>query len=263
MSCSYRQGAGVRISWILNLTTKLSQVIFLVLVMMCWGGRANAASSQYIVLEGGVQSGGAISGTVVFNGTAPDPEVFEVDTDESYCGLKAYSEELVVGSNGGIKNVVLSIENIDTGKAWDFPTKFIFDQNKCKFNPHVMIIKSKSEGVVLNSDDVVHNIHTISRGIFNINKSTNGHSEIRIKEKKIRKPGVIRVKCDMHYWMKGWWIVAKNPYTVSTNQDGEFLIEDVPAGSYNIKAWHEKLGESEYSVEVKADETAQLNVTLG
>jgi hypothetical protein len=67
----------------------------------------------------------------------------------------------------------------------------------------------------------------------------------------------------MHYWMKGWWIVAKNPYTVSTNQDGEFLIEDVPAGSYNIKAWHEKLGESEYSVEVKADETAQLNVTLG
>ncbi len=85
---------------------------------------------------------------------------------------------------------------------------------------------------------------------------------MKVKEKKIRKPGIIRTKCDIHSWMKGWWFVAKTPYAVLSNENGEFSITDIPPGTYTLKIWHEKLGEREESVVVKANESTEINVSL-
>lgn len=233
-----------------------------VFVLVFCAGSVEAANYQYIVAEGEIRNSGSISGTILFDGTPPAPSMLKADTDEVECGSDIPNEELLVGDNGGIHNVVLSIEDITSGKAWDLPVQFVYYQKQCRFNPHVMIIKAKSPGTVRNGDDIIHNVHTISRGIFSFNKASNGHSEIKIRAKKIRKPGVVRVKCDIHNWMRGWWIVAKNPYTVVTNQDGEFEIDNIPAGKYSIKIWHEKLGERDYSIEVKAGKVARLDVAL-
>ena len=262
MNVQNKQGAGMQVDVLRSLTAKLCQSFFAIYLTIIFTLNTTAANIQYEVIEGEIANSGSIVGVVTLSGTPAATEMFTVDTDESECGAEMPSEELELGSNNGIHNVVLSIENIETGKDWSFPTDFVYDQKNCRFNPHVMIIKPRTRGVVLNSDNLVHNVHTISRGIFSFNKATKAHSETQIKERKIRKPGIIRVKCDIHYWMKGWWIVAKNPYTTLTNQDGRFSIEDIPAGHYTIKVWHEKLGESDYSIEVKAGEAAQMDVTL-
>jgi plastocyanin len=245
-----------------SLTVKFCQACFAIYLITVFSLSSTAANIQYEVIEGEIENSGSIVGVVTFSGTATATKMFKVDTDESECGSEMPSEELQLGSNNGIHNVVLSIEDIETGKNWNLPTEFVYDQKNCRFNPHVMIIRPRTKGVVLNSDNLVHNVHTISKGIFSFNKATKAHGETHIKERKIRKPGIIRVKCDMHYWMKGWWIVAKNPYTTLTNQDGKFSIGNIPAGHYTVRVWHEKLGESDYSIEVKAGEALQMNVTL-
>jgi hypothetical protein len=62
--------------------------------------------------------------------------------------------------------------------------------------------------------------------------------------------------------MKGWWIVAETPYTVISDENGNYSIVDIPPGTYVLKLWHEVLGESEQTVVVKANGSTAINVTL-
>ena len=62
--------------------------------------------------------------------------------------------------------------------------------------------------------------------------------------------------------MKGWWIVAKTPYTVLSDDDGNFSITDIPPGTYKLKIWHETLGETEQEVVIKPGETTKTDVVL-
>jgi hypothetical protein len=126
----------------------------------------------------------------------------------------------------------------------------------------VLLIKPKARGVVSNSDPVGHNFHTISRGIYNINKKMKAEASFVVAQNKIRRPGIVRAKCDIHSWMKGWWIVAKTPYTVLSDVDGNYSITDIPPGTYTLKIWHEKLGETEQTVVIKAEETTETDVAL-
>jgi hypothetical protein len=180
-----------------------------------------------------------------------------VDEDVEVCGGDRPSEELVLSDSGGLKNAVISIDDIQSGKDWSLPDEFVYDQEKCKFIPRVLIIKPRMSGVVLNSDPVGHNFHTISPGIYNINKKI-----LTVAQNKIRRSGIIRAKCDIHSWMKGWWIVAKTPYTILSDEDGNFSITDIPPGTYTLKVWHEKLGETEQTVVIKAGETTETDFVL-
>ena len=159
-------------------------------------------------------------------------------------------------------NVVLSIVDIHSGKDWDFPDEFVYDQKKCTFVPRVLLIKPKDKGVVLNSDSVGHNFHTVSKGIYNVNKKIKANAKMVVKKNKIRRSGRIRAKCDIHSWMKGWWIVAKTPYTVLSDDDGNFSITDIPPGTYKLKIWHETLGETEQEVVIKPGESTKTDVVL-
>lgn len=212
--------------------------------------------------EGGVQNGGTLSGRVTLNGTAPAPEMLKVDEDVEACGGDRPSDALLVNGSGGIKNVVVSIEGVKSGKKWDFPSEFTYDQKGCSFVPRVMLIAPRTAGEILNSDSIGHNFHTISKGIFNINKKIQAGASLKVKNNKIRKAGMVRAKCDIHSWMGGWWVVAETPYTVLSDEDGKYSITDLPAGSYKLKIWHETLGESEQQIEIKAGETTQLDVAL-
>jgi len=222
-----------------------------------------SAEAAYTVLEGGTPDGGTLTGKVIFDGVPPAPEMLTADEDAEACGGDRPAENLLVSQSGGISNVVLSIEGIQSGKAWNFSQEFVYDQNQCKFVPHVLLVQPQTEGVVKNSDSVGHNFHSISKGIFNTNKKINAATEMAVPGNKIRRPGIVRIKCDIHSWMSGWWYVAETPYAVLTDEDGNFSISDIPAGSYTVKIWHETLGESEQSVVIEANGTTKLAVSLG
>jgi hypothetical protein len=73
---------------------------------------------------------------------------------------------------------------------------------------------------------------------------------------------VIEVKCDVHGWMHGWLVAAPTPYVAVSDASGAFKLTDVPAGTYTLEIWHEKLGKSTQKVTVKAKEDAKVNFEL-
>lgn len=241
---------------------KTLQSITLVLSCIVLFASGSVLAAKYKVAKGGVKDGGSVDGRITYNGTPPAPRILKVDEDIEACGGDRPSNELLVSAAGGIQNVVLSIEGIKSGKDWDFPENFVYDQKNCSFTPRIMIIKPKMAGEVLNSDSVGHNFHTISKGVFNVNKKIQPGSKLVVKKTKIRKSGPVRVKCDIHSWMGGHWVVAHSPYTVLTDADGNYSIKDIPAGEYTLKIWHETLGESEQKVVVTGGGSTKVDASL-
>jgi len=62
--------------------------------------------------------------------------------------------------------------------------------------------------------------------------------------------------------MSAYIVVTDHPYHAVTDAYGEYLINDIPAGSYRIKVWHESLGTEEKTVEVKGGATAKVDFVL-
>ena len=239
--------------------TKCKYILSLSLVFFL--GTLPIQAAKYKALKK-VKDGVLLTGQIVYDGTAPAPRMLKVNKDTDTCGSNRPSEELIVSSSGGIKNVVVSIVGIKKGKKWGIPKKFSYDQNGCRFVPHVLLVRPKSKGVVLNSDNVGHNFHTVSKGVYNINKKIKANAKMKVKKKKIKKAGIIRVKCDLHSWMGGWWVAAKTPYTELSDDSGKFSISDIPPGKYKLKIWQEKLGEVVHDLVIKAGEAQNITIKM-
>ncbi len=208
---------------------------------------------------GAVSNGGSISGTITFAGDAPEIKPVEVTKDTKVCAqTQKYDESLVVGENKGIKNAVVSISNISNGK--DFGEAMVLDQKECVYTPHIVLTPAGSELEILNNDGILHNIHTYSEANPAFNQAQPKFKK-KLK-KKFDQPEVVRVECDAHGWMKGWIVVMDHPYYAVTDGEGKFSLSDVPAGEYEVKIWHETLGESMQKVTVEAGGDASLAVEL-
>jgi plastocyanin len=206
-----------------------------------------------------VFAGGTVSGTVTYAGTAPAPAKLQVTKDVAVCGKEGHVDEsLVVGANKGIKDVVVSIKGIKQGKAMEaLGASFVLDQKVCAYRPHVVIVPVNKPLKILNSDGILHNIHTYGKK----NPAKNIAQPKFKKEltETFAQPEAIPVKCDVHGWMSAWIIVAEHPYYAVTGADGKFTIADVPAGTYTVEFWQEKLGTQTKQVTVAASGTATLD----
>jgi plastocyanin len=205
-----------------------------------------------------IAAGGTISGTVKYDGTPPQPKKVEVTKDKEVCGLKPHVEEdLIVGSGGGIANAVVIVK----GAKGDLkPTDAKFDQKGCDYVPHVLAFPAGSTVEILNSDGILHNIHTYSTKNPSFNMAQPKFKKV-IKQ-KVDKPEVIKVTCDAHGWMHGWWVATDTPYYAVTDDSGKYTIKDVPPGSYTIEVWQEKLGTQDQKADVKDGATASTNFSL-
>jgi plastocyanin len=202
--------------------------------------------------------GGTISGTVKYGGTAPAPKKVEITKDKDVCGLKPHFEEdLEVDSSGGIANAVVVLKD---AKGTPKPGDVEFDQKGCDYVPHVLAFPAGSTVNIVNSDGILHNIHTYSTKNPSFNMAQPKFKKV-IKQ-KVDQPEVIKVTCDAHGWMHGWWYVTDTPYYAVTDDKGNFTIKDVPPGNYTIEVWQEKLGTDDQKVDVKAGATATSNFTL-
>lgn len=213
-----------------------------------------------------VSNGGSIVGKVKFNGTPPPNKRLLITKDFEICG-KGEREipEVVVSKDGALQEVVAYIEKIDKGKAWGNPHngEHVLDQKGCRFIPYLQVVPKGAELQIRNNDPVLHNIHVreimgrVRRTMFNFGQPDQGKkipkmiSTIRNKE--------IKIECEAHNFMHGWMFAAENPYYAVTGEDGTFRIENVPPGSYKVKAWHPILGIQEGAATVSAGGKAELS----
>jgi hypothetical protein len=73
---------------------------------------------------------------------------------------------------------------------------------------------------------------------------------------------MVPFECNVHGWMHAWVGVLPHPFFATSGPDGSFSIKNLPAGTYTIEAWHEKLGTQTQSVTVGASETKTADFTF-
>ena len=217
--------------------------------------------AQALAYEGGeVKDGGTISGSIKFAGAPPARKEIPVTKDMEVCSKdKHLSWDLIVGPNKGIENAVVSLTDVKKGKKWAI-AKATLDQNGCVYKPHVLVVPAGATIDILNSDGILHNIHTYSTANPAFNKAQPKFKKVLTAE--FKKPETIKVTCDAHGWMLGWIVVSDHPYVALTDEKGDFTLKDVPPAHYKLEVWHETLGKSVKEVTVKPKEETKVQIEL-
>ncbi len=253
---------------------KLLQLAMLFTVLVMSANLVNAQSNG---------AWGTLTGKVVVDGTAPanPPENLENSADKAIClvdGKAPLDDNIIVGKNGELRDVLVMMfldrgqeepayhPSYDQSKA----QAIAIDNAKCRFVPHALFIRPGQTLTLKNSDAVGHNCHiTTLNNEANVNLPPNGSVDIVLKDTD-KAPGV--VVCDVHKWMDAVIMVRDNPYVAITDAEGNFKIENVPAGNWKFQFWHKKAGwlskisvtdkevgrRGEVELEIKADETLDL-----
>ncbi len=209
--------------------------------------------------------GGAVVGEIKFTDPVPKPEKLLMNKDADTCGVtKASDSFLVSPQTKGLKNVVLSIEGASAPSApRQAKPPVRLTQKKCWFEPHVQVAQVGATLEIVNSDRILHNIHTYlepsKRTIFNLAQPVQN----QVNQVVLKDDGVITVKCDIHNWMSAYIIVKKHPYFAVSDENGLFRIGNVPPGRYKLQAWHEELGSMTKDVVVTAGTEARVNFEIG
>ena len=199
-----------------------------------------------------------VTGTVTFAGKVPPLKPLAMDADPA-CAKKhsapVPNEMLALGSGNTMGNILVWVsKGLPAGKTFPVPKEAVtLDQNGCMYKPHVMGIMVGQTYRILNSDGVLHNIHTLPK----VNPSFNKGMPASLKEATtvFSKPeDVFHIKCDVHPWMSAYMAVFTHPFFAATGTDGKFTISGLDPGTYEITAWHEKLGTQTASVTVGAND---------
>ena len=173
-------------------------------------------------------------------------------------------ENVVVGSGGGLGNVVLYISEGLSASELSQPAKSVpvFDQKNCTYTPHVLAMDVGQTFKVVTSDQTAHNIHPNPNPMTgNIPWNQSQPPGAPPVEKSWKAPEMIEVKCNIHPWMHGWFAVVKGPYA-TTDENGNYTISDVPPGNYTVTAWQEVYGTQTQKVTVAAGAPAKADFTF-
>ena len=214
------------------------------------------------------QGRGEISGTIHYTGerTMWEHNPCEPEDDEKlgrvvpdFKGCIQY-RSVVVSDAGELKWAVASLEGLT--EVSESPPHVVIDQVDLEFLPHVLVVEVGQDIILKNSDTVAHNIRAAtkvrrrSRTLFNLAMVPS----LTLPVKKELKEGLVSVSCDIHPHMRSHIRVVANKFYGVSDDDGSFVISGVPAGQHKLKIWHEKLGEQEIDVVVKAGERSEVEI---
>jgi plastocyanin len=208
---------------------------------------------------------GTITGTVNYEGEVPRFKPIKMEADPmclTHHSGEVMPQSLILGEGQTMANVFVHIVSGVAKKAYPPPAQTaVIDQKGCMYDPHVLGVMVGQTVKILNPDGTLHNVHALSK----VNPEFNlAMPKFRTEvEKKFEKPEfMFLLKCDVHPWMGAWISVMDHPYFNVTKPDGKFIINDLPAGNYEIEAWHEKLGVQKQTVTLADGESKELNFTF-
>ena len=219
----------------------------------------------YAVKE--IAGGGTVLGTVTLSGLVPDPKAYNlvIFPDPEYCGRISNGNgwrllrDFLVNEQGEVRNVVVLLEGVTEGKPFSLSVPRV-EARDCRFLPFTTVVRSGHGIEVVNMDPVMHDIQAYetstamgTRVLFNSPLSFNrrhhrgdlhathdhrpGESLVR-QFQLSKKRRTFVMQCGFHAYMQSWAIAVDNPYYVLTDENGRFSLEDVPPGTYDLRAWH-------------------------
>jgi plastocyanin len=255
----------------------MRRVLFgIVLTIVACGKKDEGGSAAAKEEEGAAPSAGAgaataalgngsITGTVKFTGTPPANPTIDMSEEEA-CQKKYSSpptEPVVVVADGKLANVFLFVKSgLPAGQKFPMPAQpAVIDQQGCLYHPRTFGVMTGQKIEIKNSDPVLHNIKAVpekNRG-FNISQPREGMTTTRtFSTEEVMVP----IQCNVHGWMHAHIGVLDHPFFATSGPDGTFTIKGLPPGTYEVEAWHEKLGTKTASVTVPATGSATADFTF-
>ena len=133
-------------------------------------------------------------------------------------------------------------------------------QQGARFYPHILPVMVGTTVEWPNKDDILHNVFSFSdTKSFDLGL----YKSPQVKSVTFDRPGRVDVFCSIHSQMSCIILVLSNPYFATTDQRGHYTIPEVPAGTYKLKAWHERLPSQVKEVTVPDKGEVKVDFTLG
>ncbi|MBK9308611.1 MAG: carboxypeptidase regulatory-like domain-containing protein [Nitrospira sp.] len=251
-----------------HIRTRIQLTASVLAVLTCWLGTEAWAYTSTLVKDGAT-----VHGIVTVTETTPAPQEFELRRfpDHEYCSKLSDGSgfrllrEVTARPDGGLKDVVVVVEGVERGKPFSV-TNAKVEATLCQFLPFVTVVGNTRRVTVFNRDPVPHDIQGFvpdqpgnekvfsrpslrARGTTDLVRLAEGHH-------------VFTMQCSMHPYMQNWGYAVDTPYYAVTDATGSFSIEDLPPGTYRLKAWHPILGTQEQELNVAPNETVSLELSF-
>jgi plastocyanin len=212
------------------------------------------AAPSAIVARAGTAAG-AIAGTI----TTKEPErpAVRATIDPGVCGSSVPDESITRDAAGHLANVIIIVP----GAKAPAPADVLVSNDRCRFVPHVALLRPGGAIRMTSQDAVLHTMHAAGsdgRAFFNVSLPIPKMTLSRT----VDRPGPVTLSCSTHTWMRGYLYVTDELAAVS-GADGRFRLEGVPAGTHELRIWHEALKASApVKVTIKDGETATVDITM-
>ncbi|MBI3317175.1 MAG: carboxypeptidase regulatory-like domain-containing protein [Candidatus Omnitrophica bacterium] len=207
-----------------------------------------------------------INGKVIFEGEVPAPKPLNFGAEKQCAVMHGdkmpVTEDLVVNPNQTVKWALVYIKEGAPASTAPTPGEAVeINQKGCMFEPHAVVARIGQKVIFRNSDPLLHNVRSESKveKPFNIAQPLQDMTTA----KTFAQPEIgIKMRCDVHFWMASYVHVLDHPFYAVTGDDGSFQIKDLPAGTYTIEVWHEKLGTQTAEITVAEGETKTSEFAL-
>ena len=229
-------------------TSKTIGVCFLLLIFSAVGAQA-----------------GTITGHIKYEGEVPNLRPIKMEADPiclTHHTSEVLPEILVLGDNKELANVFVYVKSGLPKKDYPVPAEPLhITQKGCQYSPHVVGVLKGQEVKIDNPDGTLHNVHALSKvnPEFNIAMPKFRKEISHVFEKE---EFMFPLKCDVHPWMGAWVSVMAHPYFSVTDTTGTYTIDGLPAGEYEIEAWHEKMGKQTAKITVGETDTQEADFTF-
>jgi plastocyanin len=210
--------------------------------------------APHVTVRSAAQAG-TITGVVTTKAAGLPPA--RATIDQNVCGNEVADETVMRDAIGQVANAVITIAGMkSSGNA---PAAGVLNE-KCRFSPHVQIVRPNATITTSSIDPMLHTTNAANaagKALFNVALPLPG---IKIT-KPVGPAGVVRLNCNTHPWMRGWIIVTDEMAAIS-GADGKFTLANVPAGTHELRIWHEQLKGAAQKVTVAAGQAANVSFTV-
>ena len=144
-----------------------------------------------------------------------------------------------------------NVTNAATTNRWQMP------QQGFQFTQSVLPVQKGSYVEFPNMDVDYHNVFSYSKTKrFDLGRYRKDEKPAAVQ---FDTPGLVKLYCEIHEHMRANILVLDTPYFVTTTPEGTFKLENLPAGSYVLKAWVDDKDVRSLTVELKAGETLKVD----